>query len=135
MIFNVLFLYTCKLIIYFYFYSLKFKSCCNGQYYFRFDEYWKVFSWLYMYRNPVLWKHQGIDMNVYKILTVTLKIFGGIFISLHHEPPNNNSLYTALGESVLILTDGQFQQSEIYQCKKLLHKHRDVSILLESNHV
>lgn len=37
--------------------------------------------------------------------------FGGIFISLHHEPPNNNSLYTALGESVYILTDGQFQQS------------------------
>lgn len=78
-------------------------------------------------------------MYVYKLLTITLKIFGGIFIPLHQVPPNNNSLYTALGERVLILTDGQFQQSQVYQCKKLLHKHQDGSSLLESkivlNHI
>lgn len=62
-------------------------------------------------------------------------VFGGILISLHHGSPNNNSLYSALGERVLILTDGQFQQSLVYQFEKLLHKHQDVSSLLESNQV
>lgn len=53
-------------------------------------------------------------------------VFGGILISLHHGSPKNNSLYTALGERILILTDGQFQQSLVYQFEKLL---------LESNQV
>lgn len=71
----------------------------------------------------------------YNVLTITLKIFGGILIPLHHGSPNNNSLYSALGERILILTDGQFQQSLVYQFEKLLHKHQDVSSLLESNQV
>lgn len=70
----------------------------------------------------------------YNVLTITLKIFDGI-ISLHHGSPNNNSLYSALGERILILTDGQFQQSLVYQFEKLLHKKQDVSSLLESNQV